>query len=309
MPATARPRPSAIEPDADGQQARWRRSAAACPTAAWLRARRFSLIICAQSARLRPIAQAEEAEGADEDDRVGQPQAGFDEQRSGDVGQHLRPEDVRPRLAERLGGADEVALDHAERRAPRDAGDAGDHGERHEQDDHPRLRPSVVMATSSSSRPGKASMTSTRSHQDVVETTAVVGGDEADRRRRRRGRSSSRRRRGRGSSGHRAGTATTRPDRGRPCRTGARRRCGCSACRRTRSAPCGATHGPMMAMPTTIGDERQPDARAPQPERGAEDARGVAGGLVSMTSTSGSVTEIAASLMTSSSQSSSSGAG
>ena len=60
------------------------------PHGCWLRARRFSLIICAQSGRFRPAPRPRNAERADEDDRVGQAQVGLDEQRAGDVGQHLR---------------------------------------------------------------------------------------------------------------------------------------------------------------------------------------------------------------------------
>ncbi len=88
--------------------------------------------------RARVGREAQEAQGGDQADRVGQPQAGLREQRPGHVGQHLGDDDAGPPLAQRLGRDHEVTGDDAERDTARDAGHARGVGDADQHDDHPR---------------------------------------------------------------------------------------------------------------------------------------------------------------------------
>ena len=116
--------------------------------------------------------EAQEAEGGDEADRVGQPQAGLGEQRGVHVGQHLGHDHAGALLAQRLGGVDEVARDEAQRDAAGEPGDAGcvREARRGGRSSTPSAWSTEVRTSRASRICGKASVTSlsrmiTSSHQ------------------------------------------------------------------------------------------------------------------------------------------------
>ena len=100
---------------------------------------------------------------------VRQPQARLDHQRAGDVGEDLAEEDLRPRLADRLGGADEVALDDLQRRTPRDAGHPWSRGEADREDEQPELRADGRDGDEREDDGGKREDHVHPAHEDVVE--------------------------------------------------------------------------------------------------------------------------------------------
>ena len=92
MPAAARAMPSVISPVPIVNTA-MAMAGSSVPHGCTDRAPRFCCTINPQSAALTRRGEPEEAERGDDEQRVGQPQVGLDEQRSGDVGEQLAAQD------------------------------------------------------------------------------------------------------------------------------------------------------------------------------------------------------------------------
>ena len=205
MPAAARERPSPIRlvPIVRSAIAS---TGSTTPHGCTVRPCRFSLIIRPQSAaggcrpkprKLRPAMSPIEYVSRRLASTV---------QRARHVRQDLAEEDLRPRLADRLGGAHEVALDDLERRAARDARHPRRRREADREDEQPELRADGRDGDEREDDRREGEDHVHPAHEDVVEDRARVGGDEPDRDRRARARSPSPRSRGRGSSGRPRGS-------------------------------------------------------------------------------------------------------
>ncbi len=147
------------------------------------RASRFSWIIWPQLAAPGLVGEPEEAQGADEADRVGEPEPALGQQRRVHVRQHLGQDHPGPLLAERLGRDHEVTGHDAERDTTGQPGDAWSVGDTDQDDQDPARRAArIAVSTSSASRIwGNDRMTSLPTHDDLVPPAAAVRRDDADR--------------------------------------------------------------------------------------------------------------------------------
>ena len=186
--------------------------------------------------RTRVGGEAQEAQGGDHADRVGEPQAGLGQQRAGHVGQHLGDDHAGPLLAQRLGGDHEVAGDDAERDAAGDAGHARGVRGADEQDDHPRggvLQRGEHHQGQQDLREGQQHVV--EPHDHLVPPAAGVGRDDADEDAEHHAEQRWPAPRSPGRSGRRASPGSARPGRG-------------SRCRRRPSLAYGAPGGLLLAV-------------------------------------------------------------